>query len=195
MKKKLIPTFAHGTLEQIERAIAQGKLEYPSYCWIDDTDQYAFLNKYGELERGGIPKITGTLENEIVLSNLPDGVYQVKGQHRVSTYDPTVFLSASYVICIVMTIDGFKKVKRITADEVTDYVVEDDVVTSRDSIVTESYLRENGYANTAYVDAKIAALKVEIEHDIEPLVEPVVEKYIDENIQGIGEEKIEALFE
>ena len=195
MKKKLIPIFAHGTLEQIEAAIASRKLKYPAYIWLDDSDRYAFLNKNGELEKCGIPKLVGTLEDTVILSLLDDGLYQVKGQHKITVDDPTVYLSASYIMCIVQTIDGEKKVKRITADEIIDYTVKDNFSVIENSIVTEAYLEEKGYADTEYIDTKIEVMKQQIEEDMVPLLNPIVDVLLDEKTSNVGDEKIEELFE
>lgn len=193
------PVFAHGRMENVRRAIENGTLKYPSYVWIDDTDQYAFLNKYEQLEICGIPQLVGTLENQIILSLLDDGLYQVKGNHKITANDPTTFLSASYVLCVVQTIDNQKKVKRITADEIVDYVIEEDLTVTKDAIATEKYLEQKGYADEDYIDAKIAALKLEIEDEIEvlvePVIEPIVDRLLDIKIGSIDNQEIEDLFD
>lgn len=199
----LAPIFTHGTYANTVKAIQEGKIKYPGYCWIVDTGQYGFINKYNELEIIGIPQLTGTLENEIILNILKDGIYQVKGQHRITANDPTVYLSTSFIYCIVQTIDGKKKIKRITADEIIDYVIEEDLSVTRDAIVTESYLKSKGYADEEYVDRKIAAMEAIIMEDVEtalpemmaPIVRPVVEEVMDETIQEIDDEDIKDLFD
>lgn len=193
------PVFAHGRMENVRRAIDGGTLQYPSYIWIDDTDQYAFLNKYGELEICGIPQLVGTSQDQIIVSLLDDGLYEIKGNHKITADDPTTFLSASYVLCIVQTIDEKKKVKRITADEIADYVIEEDLTVTKDTIVTEKYLEQQGYADKAYLDAKIAVLKLEIENEIEvlvePVIEPIVDRLLDLKLQPVDNESIQELFE
>ncbi len=195
----LAPIFTHGTLENTVKAIAEGKIRYPGYCWITDKSLYGFINKNNKLEIIGIPTLTGTLENQIILSTLDDGLYQVRGQHKITANDPTTFLSASYIICIVQTINGIKKIKRITADDVTNYTIEEDLAVVKDSYVTEAYLEEKGYADKDYIDAKLEVMKQEIIREIEAsldiLVEPIVDRLLDEKIGGVDNEDIEGLFE
>ena len=199
----LAPIFTHGTYANTIKAIQEGKIKYPCYCWITDTEQYGFLNKNNELEVIGIPELTGTPENELILSALQDGIYQIRGQHKITADDPTVYFSMTPVIGLIQTIDGKKKIKRITADEIMDYVIEEDLSVTRDVIVTESYLKSKGYADEEYVDRKIAAMEAVILEEVEtalpemitPIVRPVVEQVVDETVQDIDEDDIDDLFD
>ena len=192
------PVFTHGTYENTIKAIQEGRIKYPGYCWITDKELYGFINKNNELEYIGIPVLTGTLEKEIILSDLDDGLYEIKGQHKITSDSETIYIAGSNIICIVETVGEIKKIKRITSDEIVNYKIEDGVVTS-DSYVTEEYLREHGYATTDYVDAKLTALKEEIEGEIETLVDPVVrpmvEEIIDRDIQPVDDDDVRNLFD
>lgn len=198
----LAPIFTHGTYDNTIKAITDGKIKYPAYCWITDRGQYGFLNKQNQLEIIGIPEFTGTMQNPIILSSLDDGLYQIKGQHKITAEDDTTFYSMTSIICVVQTLDEKKKIKRITADEIIDYVVNEDLSVARDIIVTESYLESKGYVDAEYVDRKIAAMEQIIKDDIEaalpemiePIVRPVVEDVVDDTVQDIPEEDIEDLF-
>lgn len=191
----LAPIFTHGTYANTVKAIQDGKIKYPAYCWITDREQYGFLNKQNELEVIGIPEFTGTLENVIVLSTLDDGLYQIKGRHTITADYATVFDTSSPIIVIVQTIGGKKKIRRITADELTTYTVEEDLSVTSDAVATVSYLEEQGYATEGYVDTKIEAMKAEIEADIDGYIETRVAELIDEDITDVEDEKIEDLFE
>ena len=204
------PMFAHGTYSKVKEAIEKGILKYPSYVWIDDYDQYSFLNKDGELEKCGVPKLYGSQDAIIILSALDDGIYEVSGVHKITSEHETTFLSSSPDLYVIQTINGKKKIKRITADIITDYVIEEDLSVTEDFIVTESYLKEQGYADEAYIDTKMVALKEELESEIydyvdraieeaiagqvEPIVEDVVDRQIDEKIQDVNDELIRDLF-
>lgn len=191
------PVFTHGTYENTIKAIQEGRIKYPGYCWITDKELYGFINKNNELEYIGIPVLTGTLEKEIILSDLDDGLYEIKGQHKITPDSETVFFSFTPISCIVQTINDVKKIKRITSNEIIDYTIINEEVVS-DSYVTESYLNEHGYASEDYIDARITALKQEIEDEIEtlvgPVIRPMVEEVIDEDIQNVSDEEIESLF-
>ena len=202
MKKKLIPTFAHGTLEQIRGGIAEGKLKYPSYCWVDDTNQYAFLNKYGELEICGIPSFTGTLGEEIILSELDDGLYEISGRHKITPTHPTTFDNSGFILVVVQTVGDTKKIRRIDAEDLTTYIIDGEEVTQNE-VATKEYLDAHEYTTEADVDEKIAAMEAVIMADVEaslpymlePILRPVVEDVVDQTIQSEDDESIRELFE
>lgn len=200
------PVFAYGTLEKLQAAVQSGKLQYPSYCWIADTSQYAFVNKKGVIEYTGIPKLTGTLDNQIVLSDLTDGVYEITGQHVIVEGSDPTFLSASYIIAIVATDGTTKKIRRITADEMTDYDVSDSAISNTSVYVTSDYLEQHHYATEGYVDVKMEAMKTSIENElkeyiggiIDEQVKTLVSEYVPEEverqIQPVDQEDIRGLF-
>lgn len=193
------PTFAHGHMANIEKAIAEGRIQYPSYIWCTDQDVYCFLNKDGELEKCGIPQLTGTLDNQLILSSLDDGLYEIKGQHKITADYPTTFDTASFILVVIQTIDGKKKIRRITANDLTTYTIEEDLSVTADEVATKDYLDDNGYVTDDYVDTKIAVLKQELEDEIEdlvrPVVRPMVEEIIDEDIQPEDDDSIRELFD
>lgn len=199
----LAPIFTHGTYANTIKAIEEGKIKYPAYLWISDRGQYGFLNKQNQLEVIGIPELTGTLENKIILSSLYDGLYQVRGQHKITADHPTTFDSSSPILVVVQTIGGVKKVRRITADEVIGYTINEDLSVETNPVATEDFLRDEGYAKEDYVDEKIAAMEAVIMADVEaalpdmlePILRPVVEDVVDQTIQSESDENIRELFE
>ena len=198
----LAPIFTHGTLENTIKAIAEGKIKYPGYCWCTDTSQYGFINKNNKLEMIGIPILTGTLENKVVLSSLYDGLYQIKGQYIISANYPTTFITTSPIIAIIQTINGIKKIRTITADDIVSYIINEDLSVTPNIVVTKDYLDDNEYVTEGYVDAKMAAMEAVIMADVEsalpamlePILRPVVEEVVDETIQDIDSQNIEDLF-
>lgn len=186
----LTPVFTHGTYEHTIEAIQQGKIKYPCYCWITDRGQYGFLNKSNELEVIGIPEFTGTLEEPIILSSLNDGIYQVKGIHKVISDAGTTFSSASFIIVIIQTIDGEQKIRRITADEIYDYTVSNGEITHETTQVTTDYLDEHGYVTEDVVDSKIQAM----EASMQAYIENRVPEIIDESLDNYDESNIRDLF-
>ena len=197
------PVFAYGTYAKLESAVRSGKVKYPTYCWVHDSLQYAFVNKNGDIELVGLPKLTGTLKNEIILSELVDGVYLIKGQHRIAESSETVYLSASYIIAIVAT-DGLnKKVRRITVDQIEDYTVDPTgEPTKSDGYVTAQYLTDHHYVTDAYVDEKIVALEISLKTELREYVDAVVAEQvaalvpgeIDKYIGTVPSDDVSALF-
>lgn len=199
----LAPIFTHGTYANTIKAIEEGKIKYPAYLWISDRGQYGFLNKQNQLEVIGIPELTGTLENKIILSSLYDGLYQVRGQHKITADHPTTFDSSSYILVVVQTVGGVKKVTRISSDELIRYTINEDLSVTEEAYITQSYLDEKGYATEDFIDEKIAAMEAVIMADIEaalpdmlePILRPVVEDVVDQTIQSEDDENIRELFE
>ena len=194
----LAPIFTHGTYANTIKAIREGKIKYPSYCWLTDVQQYGFLNKNNELETISIPLLDGTAENEIILSLLKDGLYQINGQHKITANDETVYYSMSPILCVVQTLEGKKKVKRITADKICNYTVEENLSVTRDTMATQEWIKEQGYADEEYIDYKMEILKQELEGDIDELVKPIIkpmcEEVVDEMVQPVDNQDIESLF-
>ena len=196
------PVFAYGTLEKLKSAVESGRLTYPAYCWVHDTLQYAFVNKNGLIELVGIPKLTGTLDEEIILSNLSDGIYQVQGQHRITETSEPVYLSASYILVIIATDGETKKVRRITADEIENYDVSEGEAIPVKGYITSDYLIENGYTTETYVDEKTAALEISLRTELKQYVDSVVAEQvatlvpeeIDKYIQTVPESDVNDLF-
>lgn len=172
------PVFAYGSLDSLERAVERGKIHYPTYCWLRDTLQYAFVNKEGEIELVGIPKLTGTLDNQIILSDLKDGIYEIIGQHKIAESSETVYLAASYIFAIVATVDGVKKVRRITVDDIENFEVINGEVTQVEGYITSEYLVEHNYATEGYVDEMVAAMEISLKQELRDYVDDVVAEQV-----------------
>lgn len=167
------PIFAHGSMEGVLDLIDRGVLKYPSYIWVTDTNQYMFLNKQSTLEKIGIPELTGTLDEVLILVDLPDGIYKVQGQHKITSDSETTFSSGSFIFVIIQTIDGEQKIRRITADEIYDYTIIDGAVAHETTQVTTDYLDTNGYVT---------------DDDVAAIIEESIVDYPDEDIRKLFEE-------
>ena len=130
----------------------------------------------------------------IILSSLEDGLYQIKGQHKITPTHETVFTSFSPIIVVIQTINNKKKIRRITADELTTYTVENDMSVRVNEVATKDYLDEHHYATESYVDAKVAAMEQVIMDNVEAVLPSMVEAKIDEIIGDIDDNDIEDLF-
>lgn len=194
----LTPIFTHGTYANTIKAIETGKIKYPAYCWCTDLQLYGFINKYNELETIGIPELTGTIEDKIILSSLHDGLYQIKGQHKITAEYPTTFDTTSPIIVVIQTIGGVKKIRRITADDLTTYTIDGGGDVSVDEVATKDFLDEAGYATEEVVDEKLAVMQQAIEDEIygylDENLEPKIIQVVDEYVTGEDPEKIVDLF-
>ena len=171
---------------------------YVDKLTIDDID-------YNTLGNRPIVNLIGDLDNPIIIDKLDTGIYNVKGQYKISNLIETIYLSASSVIVMVEKDGDVTHIKHITTDKIADFFISDNSVTSHEYI-TDQYLKDNNYATTDYVDNKIAALEQSINEDIEKYISDIVDKQfssmldekidakIDEKIQPVDNSQVQSLF-
>lgn len=171
---------------------------YVDKLTIDDID-------YNTLGNRPIVNLIGTLDEPIIVDELDGGIYNIKGQYKISNLIETIYLSASSVIAMVEKDGDITHIKHITTDQITDFFISDNSVTSHE-YVTDQYLKDNNYATTDYVDNKIAALEQSINEDIEKYISDIVDKQfssmldekidakIDEKIQPVDNAQVQSLF-
>ena len=171
---------------------------YVDKLTIDDID-------YNTLGNRPIINLIGDLDNPIIIDKLDVGIYNVKGQYKISNLIETIYLSASSVLIVVEKDGNDIYIKHITTDKIADFFISDNSVTSHEYI-TDQYLKDNNYVTADYVDNKIAALEQSINEDIEKYIADIVDKQfssmldekidakIDEKIQPVDNSKVQSLF-
>lgn len=149
--------------------------------YVSPLSIYSGQVDYNTLGNRPIINITGTLDDILVVDSLETGQYKIVGQYKISHKLDTIFNSTSGNIFLVEKDDKRKisYIKRISASEVTDYVVSEtgDVTTS--IVPTTEWLKAQGYVTEGYVDIKIAALDFITKEEIEKYVSNVVIHSID----------------
>ena len=160
---------------------------------------------YDTLGNRPIVNLVGTLDKPIMISELDDGIYRIKGQYKISDLEETVYLSASYILMTVSKNNQNIEIKKITSDDITDYIITNSDI-SKNTYVTEQYLKDNNYATTDYVDNKISALEQSINEDIEKYISDIVDKQfssmldekidakINKKIQPVDNSQVQSLF-
>ena len=160
---------------------------------------------YDTLGNRPIVNLVGTLDEPIMVSELDNGLYRIKGQYKISDLEETVYLSASDVICTVSKDTKGIVIKCITSDNITDYLITSSDI-SKNSYITNQYLKDNNYTTTSYVDTKIEALELSIQEDMRAYVQGIIEDVfgesldeiidnrISENIQSMDSTQIQNLF-
>ena len=148
---------------------------------------------YDTLGNRPIINLVGTLDDPIMVSELDCGIYNIKGQYKISNLIETIYLSASSVIVMVKKDGDATRIKHITTDQITDFFISGDSITFQEYI-TDQYLKDNNYSTTNYVDSKIAALEQSIKADIQQYISDIVEEQfstvLDEKIESKIDEKI-----
>ena len=141
---------------------------------------------YNTLGNRPIVNLEGTLGNTIIVDELDNGIYNIKGQYKIDSSDITLNISANEILFMVEKSDDSIKIKQISNDNITDYLVLDGVITS-DTYITSEYLSQCDYATKEYVDIKIAALQESINENVREYISDIV----DEQLGIVLDEKIE----
>lgn len=145
-----------------------------------------------------LPVVSGSAQDEVILSHLNPGLYIVKGQYRVSTQDPTQHISMGDTLVSISTNGDLLYIKDINSSRISDYVVDSgDFITVNTEYVTKEYLSDI-YATVSYVDAQIQALELNI-HDyvnqtIQDVVPGMVDAILEASLHSITEEYVDNLF-
>ena len=141
---------------------------------------------YNTLGNRPIINLEGTLGNTIIVDELDNGIYNIKGQYKIDSSDITLNISANEILFMVEKSDDSIKIKQISHDNITDYLVLDGVITS-DTYITSEYLFQCDYATKEYVDIKIAALQESINENVREYIADIV----DEQLGTVLDEKVE----
>ena len=145
---------------------------------------------YDTLGNRPIINLVGTLDEPIMVSELDDGIYRIKGQYKISDLEKTIYLSASDILMTVSKNNQNIEIKKITSDDITDYIITNSDI-SKNTYVTERYLKDNNYTTTSYVDTKIEALEVSINEDMKSYVQTVIEKFFTEELDKRIDDRID----
>ena len=145
---------------------------------------------YDTLGNRPIVNLVGTLDKPIMVSELDDGIYRIKGQYKISDLEKTIYLSASDILMTVSKNNQNIEIKKITSDDITDYIITNSDI-SKNTYVTERYLKDNNYTTTSYVDTKIEALEVSINEDMKSYVQTVIEKFFTEELDKRIDDRID----
>ena len=145
---------------------------------------------YDTLGNRPIVNLVGTLDKPIMVSELDNGIYRIKGQYKISDLEETIYLSASDIICTVVKNNQNIEIKKITSDNITDYIITNSDI-SKNTYVTDQYLKENNYTTTSYVDTKIEALEVSIKEDMRGYVQEAITEVFGEELDKKIDDKID----
>lgn len=145
---------------------------------------------YNNLGNRPIENIVGDLDNVIIIKDLNNGYYKIKGQYKIFEDDETNYLSVDGDLFLIGTSNDSKYIKRITTDSIYDFIIKDDGVVKK-IYITDDYLNDCGYSTTEYVDKKITALEEAIKDDIESYIEATVEAIVTEKVETIIDEQLD----
>ena len=157
------------------------------YAWNADTQTWDFLEVFG------IPEIVGLTKQPVILSELDEGLYRVKGTYKISpTYGMITLTPIDHIVFVSKQGDEVQ-IKVITDSAMTDYQVEDEDVTFVNEYATYQYVANN-YATIVYVDNKVAAIEAQIS-EIETNFRERVLEVMNDSLDNISEQYINNLFD
>ena len=198
-----IPVFVRGSKANIDTAIANGEIKYPAYIWEKSSGEWWFLNENNTIEKGAshtpVTALSGTIEAPITISAIDeDGLYAVKGVYRIAPYENmTLFSTNSYVLFFIKTYSGEKRIKRIAEDEINDYIIANDTVTT-DNYITEQSLMARNYVDSDTLSESIAeveqSVKDYVDRQIGDSVPDIIGEEIDKKVVPATEDEIRSLF-
>ena len=114
---------------------------------------------YNDLADVPVTNKVGSIGAEIVLSELEDGNYSIKGQYKISTTSTTVSVSSVNTMFLIESDGDFKYITKLGAKKVYVYtynIASGEVAT--DEYITKSWVAEQGYTTKTYVDQAIEDL-------------------------------------
>ena len=114
---------------------------------------------YNDLADIPVTNKVGSVGKEIILSELEDGNYSIKGQYKIGTASTTVSISSIATMFLIESDEDFKYITKLGAKKVYVYtynIVSGEVTT--DEYITKSWVTEQGYTTKNYVDQAIEDL-------------------------------------
>ena len=143
-----------------------------------------------------IPMIqaVGTLESPINLSNLSEGLYGLRGPHKIVS-NSSILQTNSNIIVIVQEDGNTKKIKRITAEQEELYTVSEGEITGQAISVTDKYLQDNEYITRDDLNQALIDIEEDMMQSLMDYVDITVDAKINSDIQNIDDEDINDLFD
>lgn len=164
------------------------------YFYTTPLNAYAGSIDYDTLQHKPIINLNGEIEDPIIIDTQNNGIYKVNGSYKISKNLDTVFSSVNNNLFIVSHEENIVRIKKISVDEIVDYVVADGSVSS--SVVpTTEWLESQGYITETAVDQKIAALNFITKQELDEYIQDIFIQTIDQTIDDRLNEKLNDRFE
>ncbi|RHP45341.1 hypothetical protein [Clostridium sp. AF32-12BH] len=154
---------------------------------LSDVDEQIDYNTLGNRP---IVNLEGSLAEPIMVGNLDNGIYSVKGQYRIFESVETVFQSSENHIFLVDKTDAETHIKDISAHRITDYSLVGEEI-KKEEMVTSAYLAENNYVTDDALDKKLQALDYISQTEAKEYIESVVTNYLDAKLDESIDKKLD----
>ena len=158
--------------------------------YVKPLYEHAEPINYDTLGNKPIENLMGTYNSPIILGDLPTGIYNICGKYKVTSDNDKEYLSGERRLVLVNNMGTTSTIKVVTADGIINFIVSNGVIISV-KVVTESYLKDNGYTTESYVDERIKELDLVQRSEIDAYIS----NYISQSLDVIIDEKIDAALE
>lgn len=149
---------------------------------------------YDNLGDKPISNMYGDIGSPIIISDLSDGIYKVKGNYKITENDVTNYASSNDTLFLIKRKDEQTLIRKITSDDFISYIISNSNIISTSSVLTEDWINQQNYATTEYVDNKIAALDFIKKDEVSQYVESVVGNIIDDKLDERMDTKLNESF-
>lgn len=147
--------------------------------YVTPLSIYSGQVNYDTLGNRPVENLTGSLDAPVIVSQLTTGTYKIHGQFCLTDRAETIYISVSSNVFLVRQEDDAAYVKKISASDICDYIIDRDGRITHSVVPTTEWLKAQGYVTESYVDAKVAALDFITKQEIEEYVNSIV-------LQAIG---------
>ena len=158
--------------------------------YVKPLYEHAEPINYDTLGNKPIENLMGTYNTPIILGDLPTGIYNICGKYKVIQDSDKEYLTGESRLALVNNMVTTTTIKLVTTDGIVNFIVSNGEVIS-DKVVTESYLKDNGYTTETYVDERIKELDLVQRSEIDAYIS----NYISQSLDIIIDEKIDAALE
>lgn len=147
--------------------------------FVTPLSVYSGVVDYNTLGNRPINNLAGTIDKPIDIVCLDSGQYKIQGQYKI---DETTYISANSNIFLIEHNDENTYIKKISANDITDYTIDINGQVTSSVVPTTEWLASQGYVTEQYVDLKIAALEYITKEEIEEYVSNIVLQNIDATV-------------
>ena len=147
--------------------------------YVTPLSVYSGVVDYNTLGNRPINNLSGTIDKPIDIAILDTGQYKIQGKYKIGE---TTYVSANSNIFLIEHSDENTHIKKISANDIIDYIVDINGQVTSSVVPTTEWLASQGYVTEQYVDLKIAALEFITKEEIEEYVSNIVLQNIDATV-------------
>lgn len=145
---------------------------------------------YDSIDHRPVINKIGTQDDNLIIGDLDNGLYSVKGIYKIFNEYPTLFTVASNHLFLVEKTDSISYVKDISAKEIITYTLSNGTVNVLKSVTTQ-YLEDNQYITNDLLEAKLKTLDLITKAEASEYVKTITNEYLEQNLGTTIDTKID----